>query len=168
MCWFLCGTATKAGESTTDDMLQGMNNVAVDFREQIVNNTKKLVSSDDHPTETWLWIPIGPKINDIKSESILHLLKNDTLFPDYSGSGEDDRVDDEPANETQKDEIWTFTEMIEERLLTTQSPKTLDRKRNEIEEKAYLNYERHLRKTNWCFKDTKDAKPAHKFKVKRL
>lgn len=170
-CWLLCGTTTKAGESndsnTGDGLNQGLNDVAVDFHSHtsLINSTSEMVpSAGDHPTSKWIWKPIGHKINDIDSAIILGLFEND------SGSGEDDGVYEEPVNETQtsRDEIWTFDETIEERVYTTQSPKTMDRKRSKTEEKAYLIYERHLRKTNWCFKDNEEAKPNYKFKVKRF
>ena len=145
--WLLLrSTAIETKDSTRDSVFQGINNVAVDFHSQ-TNKTSKMVSSDG----TWIWQPVGPEKNTIKSESILH------LFPDDSGSG---FYEEEPVNDTQKvDEIWISNVTNE---YTTPSPVTLDTKRNKTEEKVHLVYERNLRKTNWCFKDTEHTKPIYK------
>jgi hypothetical protein len=159
-CWILCAAAIEARDSTTDDGSQGINSVAVDFHTQVDRTN---VSSDDHPNVTWEWMPRGRERNEVlPSGSGFHSFQDDS---DDLESG-DSELDEQ--NETQKevkDEIW----IINVTVYSTPSPKTLDGKRNKTEEKAYLLYERHLRKTNWCFKDTHETtKPTYKFKVKPL
>ena len=135
---------------------QEINNVAVDFHNQIslVNSTSEVGSSSEYIT--WIWKPVGHERNKVEFESVLrHFSK------DEASSGEID----EPVAETQKDGTWSFDEKIEEGWNKTQTPKTFDKKRKRTEEKAYLIYEKNLRGTNWCFQETEHAKQNHKFKV---
>ena len=151
-CWILSCVTTKAG--------QGNNNAAVNFHIPTtkVNKTSEILSAGDHFTDKWIWQPLGDKKNEVSSALILPWFKDDD-----SELGEDDSVYDEEVNETQKHENWTFIVTME--VNTTKIPKTLDGRRNEYEEKLFLVHERHLRKTNWCFKETEDGKTNNKFKV---
>ena len=145
LCGFLCGT--KAQRSSKDAGFQGINDVAVDF----ISHTTS--SADDQ--SKWVWEPLGNERNTIKDGPSLPYFKH------YSGSGDVE----EPINATKIHKIWIFNETTEDTV--AQSLKTSDRKRNKTEEKTYLSYERHLKQTNWCFKDTENTKLNSKFKVKR-
>ena len=157
-CWIqFC---TSGGESINDGMSQGINDVGVDFHSPRLRSNNSVVDSSDVHS-TWIWQPIGQEKNEIKSEPIVRLFKDDWA------SGTDNYTYEEPESEAEKEEIWIFNATIELRVNTTQRPKlTVDRRRNRTIEKTYLTLERRLRKTNWCFKDLEDAKlNKTKFKV---
>ena len=147
-CCFLC--ATKAQGSTEDDRLQGINDVAADFR-SLINRT---TSSVGHLSK-WVWKPLGNERNSIEFGPGIGDFKH------YSGSGDYEA----PINATQLEKSWIVNETRDDAVIAGRSLKTFDRKRNKTAENMYLLYEKHLKQTNWCFKDTEDTKPNSKFKV---
>lgn len=149
-CCFLCGS--KAQGSTEDGGFQGINDVAGDFH--ILTN-RTISSVGQH--SGWIWKPVGNERNTIEFGPAIGIFGKDR-----SASGAENH--EELLNATQPEKSWIVNDTTE--VIAVRSLKTFDRKRNKTEENAYLIYEKHLKQTNWCFKDTEDTKLNSKFKVK--
>lgn len=151
---------TKENEAqlkTTEDDFQGTNNVEEDYIKEKTNGTSAVSSGDGISESTWIWLPTGNQKNKVKFESVVgHDLEDNE---ESSGLNGEQAIDDEDIGTSSGN--WSNWESMKVKN-TAETPKD---KKQSIDEKRHLSYEKHLQKTNWCFKENEKVYQHHKFKV---